>query len=133
MRIILYGIAIEEERFLWETKYIHKYIYIPHICPKCNIGNLNLVKFKSTCNPLKEACSNYKCKARIYLRQYSIFKYFPKIPIQILMNILKGFLKGWNATEIKNDLRDKFNNAKNEYFINNFKNINCWIINKIIE
>ena len=28
------------------------------------------------------------------------------------MNILKGFLKGWNATKIKNDLRDKFNNAK---------------------
>ena len=87
-------------------------LYIPHIYPKCNIGNLNLVKFQLTCNPLKGGCSNYKCKARIYLGQYSTFKFSPKIPIQILINIFKGIIKGRNATQIKNDLRDKFNNIK---------------------
>ena len=106
-----YGIAIEEERQLWEYEYVNKYIYIPQICPKCNIGKLNLVKFNTTCNPFKGGCTNYKCKARIYLRKYSIFALFPKIPIQILMNILKGFIKGPNATQIKKKLKEKYNNA----------------------
>ena len=29
-----YGIAIEEERWLWETQYIKKYIYVPNTCPQ---------------------------------------------------------------------------------------------------
>ena len=107
----IYGISIEEERLLWESQYIHKYIYMPQICAKCNKGNINLVKFNSTCNPFKGGCMNYKCKARIFLRKYSIFQFFPKIPIQILMNILKGFIKGNNATQIIKTLKDKYNNA----------------------
>ena len=67
----LYGISIEEERSLWKTEYIDKYIYIAHICPKCDIGNLKLVKFKSTCNPLKGDAQI------INARQEYIFDNFP--------------------------------------------------------
>ena len=107
----IYGIAIEEERLLWESQYINKYIYMPQIRPKCNKGNIKLVKFNSTCNPFKGGCMNYKCKNRIFLRKYSIFQFFLKILIQILMNILKGFIKGKNATQIMKTLKAKYNNA----------------------
>ena len=72
---------------------------------------MNLVTFNTTCNPFEGGCNNYKCKARIYLRKYSIFALFPKMPIQILMNILKGFIKGRNATQIKKKLKEKYNNV----------------------
>lgn len=39
-----YGIAIEEERWLWETQYLNKYIYIPKKCPNCEVGNIHTVK-----------------------------------------------------------------------------------------
>ena len=54
---------------------------------------------------------NYKCKNRIFLRKYSIFQFFLKILIQILMNILKGFIKGKNAAQIIKTLKAKYNNA----------------------
>ena len=84
---------------------------MPQICPKCSKDTIKLVKFNSTTNSFKGDCMNYKCKARIFLAKYSIFQFFPKIPILILMNILKGFIKGNNATPIMKTLKDKYNNA----------------------
>ena len=87
-----YGIAIEEERWLWETQYIKKYLYVPNTCPQCGIGKVFTYKFESVLNPLKGACSKKNCKYRFFLRKYSIFGNFPKIPVQILMYIIEQFI-----------------------------------------
>ena len=52
-------------------------------------------------NPLKGACSKKNCKYRCFLRRYSIFGIFPKIPVQILMYIIEQFIiEKKNATLI---------------------------------
>ena len=48
-----YGIAVEKERWLWETQYIKKYLYVPNTCPQCGIGKVFTYKFESVLNPLK--------------------------------------------------------------------------------
>lgn len=88
----LYDISIEEQRALWHLYYINKYIYVPSICPKCNNGTLSLINNESVLNPIKGSCNNKSCKTKNFLRKYSIFSKFNKMPIQILMNILKAML-----------------------------------------
>ena len=69
-----------------------KNIYVPNTCPQCGIGKVFTYKFKSVLNPLKGACSKKNCKYRFFLRKYSIFGNFPKIPVQILMYIIEQFI-----------------------------------------
>ena len=106
-------IPIEEERELWKNYYINKYIFIPKNCPQCNHPNISIVNFNSTLNPIKGGCNNKTCKYRFYLRSYSFFKYFPKIPAQIIVNIIKQMiLENKNATLIRKYLKEKYNNTK---------------------
>lgn len=105
-----YDILIEEKRVLWEKYYINKYIYIPTFCPKCNTGTISIVKNNSVINPLKSSCNKKSCKNKLFLRQFSIFKKFNKIPIQVLMNIMKSMiLQKKNATQIRKFIKHKYN------------------------
>ena len=105
-----FDIPIEEERELWEKYYINKFIYVPTYCPKCNAGTISLVKNQSVINPLKGSCNNKDCKNKIFLRKFSIFKNFNKLPIQVLMNIVKCMIiKKKNATQIRKYIKNKYN------------------------
>jgi hypothetical protein len=64
-------------------------------------------------NPLKGACSNKNCKYRFFLRKYSIFGNFPKIPVQILIYIIEQFIiEKKNASLIRKAIKNKYNEAK---------------------
>ena len=95
-----YDIPIEEERELWKNNYFNKYIFLAKNCPKCNHSNLSIVNLNSTLNPIKAGCNNKTYKNRFYLRRYSFFKFFPKIPAQIIVNIFKEMMvENKNATQ----------------------------------
>lgn len=61
-------------------------------------------------NPLKGACSKKNCKYRFFLRKYSIFGNFQKIPVQILMYIIEQFIiEKINASLIRKAIKNKYN------------------------
>ena len=132
----IYDISIEEERHLWYKYYLNKYIYVSSICPKCNNGTISLIKNESVLNPVKGSCNNKSCKNKIFLRKYSIFSNFNKLPIQILMNILKAMLVlNKNGTQIRKYIKNKYNgvniNIKSIFQFMTFirKSIACYLKN----
>lgn len=72
--------------------------------------HLNLKKIKSISNPFKLQCSKYKCRKIYNLRNDTIFSYFSKTPISILITAIELFIcEEFNATKSIKYLQEKYN------------------------
>ena len=92
---------IDTEREYWMKTVLDKWIKYNTKCPSYNKNSLKLKKIKSVANPLKLQWNYYKCRKIINLRDNTIFAFYSKTPISILITILEEFiLEEKNATKI---------------------------------
>ena len=80
---------INYERNIWDRYIINYLITLPKECPLCKYNIVNLQAYESINNPYICRCCNGKCRKLIYLKDNSIFGYFPRTLASSLLFILK--------------------------------------------
>lgn len=93
---------LEEQKF-WDFLFTKNLIYKPDICPTCGIGSLELKTSNDNniLNPYYYRCNFNKCRKKFTVRNFSIFKLFPKWPASIIYKLIEKFiLEGLNAKEL---------------------------------
>ena len=105
-----YNISIESEREYWLKNILNDWIKYNTKCSNCKKYSLKLKKIKSVANPFKLQCSNYKCRKIYNLRNNTIFSYFSKTPMSILITALDLFIcEDFNATKSIKYIQEKYN------------------------
>ena len=100
--IQMLNLNMEKERKLWNEYLSNGLIPFPERFTKCN-GNICLNEYNTLINPYVWRCSNPKCRKYVFLRENTLFNYFPKTPISIIRYIIYISLQfKKNAIEIYN-------------------------------
>ena len=117
-----YNISIESEREYWLKNILNDWIKYNTKCSNCKKYSLKLKKIKSVANPFKLQCSNYKCRKIFNLRNNTIFSYFSKTPMSILITALDLFIcEDFNATKSIKYIQEKYNlNSQSQKNIYNY-------------
>ena len=89
----IWKIKYDEEQKFWLFLLNNGYIYNPSTCPVCDIGELQIKKYKLE-NILKIfycRCNNKKCSKTIDIRKFSIFNLAKNLPASLIFKIIEYF------------------------------------------
>ena len=107
-----WNISYEKEKQFWNQCAMELLTYEPKVCPACNLGEYEKKESKGNniLNPFQLRCNNHKCRKKVYLRYYSIFKFSPNISASVLYYIIELFIVNMkNSKEIVVEVQKKYN------------------------
>ena len=77
------------ERNIWKNYILDLLIELPDKCSLCANKFDNLTEINSIFNPYIGRCSNNKCRTNFFLKDYTIFGYFPKTMASTILYVIK--------------------------------------------
>ena len=89
-----------------------KITYEPEICNLCKIGKFIKIENNSQniINPYYLRCNFKKCRKKVNLRFFSVFRLAPAIPASIMYKIIEKFIiEKANAKEIHDYIKEHYN------------------------
>ena len=84
-------ILLEHKKTYWTKNILKIYLKVPDNCPICNSNNIKIADGPPIYNPF--IGHFIKFKNLLYLRQNTIYNYFPKTPLILLHYIIELFTK----------------------------------------
>ena len=107
-----WNINYDEERKFWLKLIEKKFTYEPEICNLCKIGKFIKTENNSpnVYNPYYLRCNFNKCRKKVNLRYFSVFRLTPAIPASIMYRIIEKFIiERSNAKEIYGYIKEHYN------------------------
>ena len=107
-----WNINYEEERKFWLKIIEKKFTYEPEICNLCKTGKFIKIENNSQniINPYYLRCNFNKCRKKVNLLYFSVFRLTPAIPASIMYRIIEKFIiERSNAKEIYGYIKEHYN------------------------